>query len=145
MNSLIILADLGRVKAYRITCDDDDPRTSPAFEDVLDVDLQNQHSKVSERYTDKAGRFAYGKGSQSVGENHNEEDEAEAQQMGSVADVIQEAAKGDSDIYFAAPKEIVADLQKTLDAALRKRIKKTLELNLVKTPKLELLDRFGLD
>lgn len=144
MNSLIILADLGRVKAYRITDDDLDPDTSPAFEDVADVDLNNQHSKVSDRYTDKAGRFAYGAGSKGVGENHHEQEEAENQQLHAVAQTINQAARGKGDIYFAAPKEIFSDLKQSIDAKVRKRIRKDLALNLVKTPKLELLERFGL-
>ena len=145
MTSLIILADLGRVKAYRITNDELDPNTSPAFEDLADIDLQNQHSKVSDRVTDKAGRFSYGPGSQTAGENLHEQEEAESQQLDKIAGVITDAAKTEScDIYLAAPKEIIKDLTAALDKAVTKRIRTKLPLNLVKTPKLELLERFGL-
>lgn len=143
--SLIILADLGRVKAYRISNDELDPNTSPAFEDLADVDLQNHHSKVSERFSDKAGRMAYGAGSKTLGESHSEQEEAETQQMQDIAGVINEAAKQDAgDIYFAAPKEIIKDLTASLDAGVSKRIRTKLPLNLVKAPKLDLLERFGL-
>lgn len=144
-HSLIILADLGRVKIYRISHDELDPTSSPAFEDLVDVDLQNQHSKVSDRVTDKAGRFGYGKGSISVGESHNEQDEAEAQQLHDIAEVINEAAKKqDGAIDFAAPKEIIKDLTASLDKSVAVRIRAKLPLNLVKAPKLDLLERFRL-
>ena len=145
MTSLIILADLGRVKAYRISNDELDPTTSPAFEDVADINLKNLHSKVSDRTSDKAGRFAYGSGSKSVGESHHEQEEAETQQLHDIADIINKAAKKDSGaIYLAAPKEIIKDLSACLDAAVTKRIRTKLPLNLVKAPKLDLLERFGL-
>lgn len=145
MTSLIVLADLGRVKAYRITRDELDPNESSAFEDIADVNLANQHSKVSDRVTDKAGRFSYGAGSKSVGESHHEQQEAESHQLKDVAEVINEiAANHKEDIHLAAPKEIIGVLTDALDAGVLKRIRKQLPLNLVKLPKLELLERFGL-
>lgn len=145
MTSTIILADLGRVKAYRIRRDDLDPNASPAFEDLADVDLENLHSKVSDRVSDKAGRFAYGSGSKAVTESHSEQAEAETQQLHEIANVINQTANSSKeDIYFAAPKEIIADLTACLDAAVQKRIRTKLPLNLVKQPKLDLLERFGL-
>lgn len=145
MNALIILADLGRVKAYRITCDELDPRESPAFEDLADVDLVNRHSKVSERVTDKAGRFAYGPGSISVGESHHEQEAAESQQLQRVAAVIDEVAgRNRTEIHLSAPREIIGELTGALRPGVLKRIRKQLPLNLVKQPKLELLERFGL-
>ncbi|MFC7336614.1 host attachment protein [Haloferula chungangensis] len=145
MNALIIVADLGRMKSYRITRDDLDPTTSPAFTDIADVDLANQHSKVSDRVTDKAGRFDYGPGSQSVGERQSEQDEAETRQLHSMAEAINRTAgSGNEDIYLAAPKEIIAKLVNSLTAGVGKRIRNKLPLNLVKSPKLELLDRFGI-
>lgn len=145
MNALIILADLGRMKAYRITRDELEPGTSPAFEDVADVDLENEHSKVSARMTDKAGRFAYGPGSKSVGERQSEQDEAEGRQLDGIAGAIRGAAgTGKEDIYLAAPKEIIADLVDQLGSGVGRRIRKQLSLNLVKAPKLDLLDRFGI-
>ena len=41
MKSLIVVADLGRMKVYRVTRDELDEAASPAFEDVADVDLVN--------------------------------------------------------------------------------------------------------
>lgn len=145
MNAIIILADLGRMKAYRITRNDLDSASSPAFADLADVDLVNQHSKVSDRMADKAGRFAYGSGSKSVGERQSEQDEAEGRQLDGIAGAIHGAAgTGDEDIYLAAPKEIIADLVDLLGPGVGQRIRKQLALNLVKVPKLDLLERFGI-
>lgn len=145
MTSFIILADLGRVKAYRISRDELDPKSSLAFEDLADVDLENKHSKVSKRVTDKAGRFGYGSGSKALSESHSEQDAVEHQQLLGIAEVINNTASGqDAAIYFAAPKEILGELIDFIDAGVRKRIRVTLPFNLVKFPKLKLLERFGL-
>jgi len=145
MDSMIIVADLGRFKAYRITQDELQPDSSPAFEDLADVNLENLHSKVSERVTDKAGRFSYGAGSISVGERHNEEKEAEEQQLQSIAgNIDQVAGKGNQSIYLAAPQTIIRHLINALEPQVRNRIRRNLALNLVKAPKLELLERFEL-
>ena len=109
------------------------------------MDLANLHSKVSDRVTDKAGRFDYGPGSQSVGERQSEQEEAEARQLDGIAQAIHEAVgAGNEDIYLAAPKEIIADLVSLLDPAVDRRIRNQLPLNLVKAPKLGLLERFGI-
>ena len=141
MNARIVVSDLGRMKVYGISRDELEPGASPAFEDVADVDLVNQHSRVSDRMADKAGRFSYGPGSKDVGERHHEQDEAESQQLGSIAAAISEATGSQHDVFLAAPKEIVSNLVAALDSKVSARIVKTLPLNLVKAPKLELLKR----
>lgn len=145
MNALIVVTDLGRMKTYRLTKDDLQPGTSPAFEDVADVDLENLHSQVSGRVTDKAGRFAYGAGSIAVGERHSEEEQAEIDQLHAISESIQKTVSGETtDIYLAAPQPMIRQLLESLPAGLTQRIRKQLPLNLVKAPKLDLLKRFGL-
>ena len=145
MTSFIILADLGRVKAYRISRDDFDPKSSLAFEDLADVDLVNKHSKISDRVRDKSGRHGYGVGSKALTESRREQEEIEGRQLKDIAGVInQTAGAGAASIYFAAPKPIIASLTEALDVGVRKRIRTMLPLNLIKSPKLKLLERFGL-
>ena len=145
MNSMIIVADLGRMKAYRLTRDELQPNTSPAFEDLADVDLENQHSHISDRVTDKAGRFNYGAGSIAVGERHSEEDQAETRQLQAIAESIDQVAGSDqTDIYLAAPQPMIRQLLDAINPRVRKRIRKDLPLNLVKAPKLDLMKRFEL-
>lgn len=146
MNSLLIVADLGRMKAYRVTRDELQPDTSPAFLDLADEDLANLHSRVSDRVTDKAGRFAYGSGSIAVGERHNEEKEAEENQLRAIAGRINRVAAAEQGkIYLAAPQTMLRNLVESLEPAVRDRIRRDLALDLVKAPKLELLRRFELD
>lgn len=134
MNALILLADLGRMRAYRISRDDLDPAASPAFEDLANVDLANKHSRVSDRMADKAGRFAYGAGSKSVGERHSEQEEAEERQLEGIAKAIKEAAgNGEEDLYLAAPKEIIGDLVDELGSGITRRIRVQLSRNLART------------
>ena len=145
MTSFIILADLGRVKAYRISRDEFDPKSSLAFEDLADVDLVNKHSKISDRVRDKSGRHGYGVGSKALTESRREQEEIEGRQLKDIAGVInQTAGAGAASIYFAAPKPIIASLTEALDTGVRKRIRTMLPLNLIKSPKLKLLERFGL-
>jgi protein required for attachment to host cells len=141
MNSLIIVADLGRMKAYRITQDELQPGSTPSFEDLADIDLENQHSKVSDRFTYQAGRS----GTNTVGERHSEKEEAEGQQLEAMAQTISDVAMATKgSIYFAAPQTALRPLVDALNADVRKRISKELPLNLVKASKLDLLKRFEL-
>ncbi|MBB5351032.1 protein required for attachment to host cells [Haloferula luteola] len=145
MKRLLIVADLGRMKAYRISKDDDDPTTSPAFEDLKDIDLENRHSRVSDRFTYQAGRMSHGPGGNSVGERHREQAEVEGNQLLAIAGHIDAVAQGaDETICLAAPKTILAKLRDSLSAGVRQRIVKDLPLDLVKVPKRELLQRFEL-
>ena len=147
MYSLIIVADLGRMKAYRITQDELHPGSPPSFEDLADIDLENQHSKVSDRFTYQAGRFksGTGTGSASAGERHSEEENAEGQQLEAMAETISDvAAATEGKIYFAAPQTVLRQLVEALNAGVRQRITRELPLNLVKAAKLDLLKRFEL-
>ena len=124
MTSFIILADLGRVKAYRISRDEFDPKSSLSFEDLADVDLENKHSKVSSRVRDKSGRHGYGPGSKALTESRREQEEVENRQLKDIAGVINETAgSGTASIYFAAPRPILAGLTGELNARVRNRIR----------------------
>lgn len=80
-----------------------------------------------------------------MGENHHEQEETETQQLHAIADVINDTAKQEGGaIDFAAPEEIIRNLVGCLKPEVTKRIRTKLSLNLVKSPKLDLLERFGL-
>lgn len=145
MNLVLIVADLGRVKAFRLTRNDDDPHASPAFADLLDDDLENQHSRVGERMTDQAGRFPSGPSGMAAGERHSEEEQARHNQLQAIAAVINGlAGREEGGIYIAAPQTLLRHLVDTLDSDVRQRIVKEVPRGLVKTPKLDLLKRFEL-
>ena len=139
----MIVTDLGRMKAFRLTRDEDAPNTSPAFTDLVDDDLENLHSKVSDRVTDQAGRFPSGPSGMANDERHSEEEEARQNQLQSIAERINKVAgEENGDIYLAAPATMQRQLLSELSAGVRRRILRNLALDLVKVPKLELLRRF---
>ena len=145
MNILMIVTDLGRMRAFRITRDDIDPTTSPEFNDLADEDLENRHSRVSDRVTDQAGRFPAAVGRMSIGERHGEDLEARNRQLADIARCIDKAANDDdAEVYLAAPPAILKPLLKTIAKGVRQRIRKCLALDLVKSPKLDLLAKFGI-
>lgn len=145
MDLLLVVADLGRVKAFRLTRDEDAPSASPTFHDLLDVDLENRHSRVGERAADQAGRFPSGPSGMASGERHSEEQNARRAQLQRVANEIDTlASREEGSIYLSAPQPVLQQLLNALDSSVRQRVKKELALGLVKAPKVDLLARFEL-
>ena len=144
MDLILIVADLGRVKAFRLDRDEDVPNASPAFRDLLDDDLENVHSRVGGRATDQAGRFPSGPSGMAIGERHSEVEQSRQNQLEQIAGRINSlAARESGRIYLAAPQTILQPLLDSLDSGVRQRVKKEVPLGLAKAPKLDLLKRFG--
>lgn len=142
MKTLVIATDLGRLKAYRVTQEMDEP--SPKFEEICDEDFANRHSRYANRNTDQAGRFPSGLSGMTHGERHGEANQARLDQAKLVAEKIVELAgvEPGCDIFFAAPQAISAELLQHIDGSVAGRIRKQLALDLVKVPRLELWRRF---
>ena len=142
MKTLIVATDLGRLRAYRAVQDFDDP--SPTIETVREEDFEDRHSRVANRVTDQAGRFPSGNEGMSYGERHGESEEARQAQLRLVADAVNEVAESEPEmeIYFAAPQSIFSRLREMIGPTVNSRISKSLALDLVKVPKLDLLRRF---
>lgn len=140
MKKLLIATDLGQLRAYRSEQEFDDP--SPTIDLIRESDFLGRHHLFADRDTDQAGRFREGL---SDGEPHAETGEAERVRMRQVAQAVTTLAEaeGEAEIYFAAPKPVHRQLLALLGAAVRNRIRKSLELDLVKLPRRELLRRFG--
>jgi hypothetical protein len=74
-SNLVIAADLGLLRAYRVVQGVTDRR--PHLELVEELKPENAHQKLSDQVTDEAGRFPKGggtghvQGDLSVGERHN--------------------------------------------------------------------------
>ena len=79
-NTLVVVADLGCFKAYRL--ENDRPDRTPRLEPVQEFIDANAHDKLGDKVTDLSGRFprttgaAHGNGAMSDGERHNIELEA---------------------------------------------------------------------
>ncbi len=142
MSTLVITTNLGRLKAYRVAHQGDEP--SPNFDTIRDEDFENRHSHVTGRVTDQAGRFPSGKEGMSYGERHGEAEQARQAQLLLVARTVNEVAEAEpgSPIYIAASKSICTQLLDSIAPNVRERISKSLALDLVKLAKLDLLRRF---
>lgn len=142
-DKLIVVADLGRVKAYRVSRDD--LGSSPRLELVRDVELTEAHGRLLEKVTDKAGRFpgnGTGPGGMSIGENHNLGLEQERRLLKKVCEQIETLVKNERAWHLAAVKEINPRLVENLSAAARQTLQKNISADLIKTPREELLSHF---
>jgi hypothetical protein len=146
MRTLLIASDLGQLRAYVASRDSDD--RSPTIELIQESDFLGRRHHFADRDTDQGGRFPSGaagmQGGMPNGEQHEEMEKAQRVRMRQVAEAVDVLAAADeeAEIYFAAPKPVHRHLVALLNPAVRKRIRKRLELDLVKLPKLELLRRF---
>ena len=141
---IIFVVDLGHFKAYRIS----DTPTGPKI-DLLDSrDYVDAHGKLSERVTDKAGRFAQGRGKEGAakgyGEPHNMELEEEKRLRRLIADDISAVLGREecSECYLAAPGEINGRIIGNLAPGPASKIAKNVTADLTKTKKAELLSYF---
>lgn len=142
-DKLIVVADLGRVKAYRVTRDDMSPTSR--LELVDDVEMTDAHGKLLDKITDKAGRFpgnGTGPGGMSMGENHNLQLETDRRLLKQVADRINNLAKNERIWYLAAVKEINPRVVESLNPTVRATMAKNISADLIKIPKEDLLSHF---
>lgn len=147
MDTLIVVADLGCLKVYRVIPDEVNGSSSVSL--VTEYKNGGAHERTSERVTDQAGRFPKGAvggaGGMGYGENHNEKSETRkklVENLGSRINAILKKEQGYSSWHFAAPKGIHKRLVDGLDAGIRGSLSKSLTLDLTKAGKKELLKRF---
>lgn len=158
MNRLILTANLGLLKVYRVTMDElSDPSPSIRLERVFDP--PDKHSRFEERDTDKAGRFSMGSrhsapggsgggftSGMGHGERHNEKLETEKSQLALIVDTINEILSRESgrEFYLAAPEPIHNRFLEGLSGEARGRLLEHIPADLNKVPRMELLRRFQL-
>ncbi|MEJ2696197.1 MAG: host attachment protein [Candidatus Sulfobium sp.] len=141
---IVVAVDLGHFKAYRIT----DTPTGPKITLIESSDYVDAHGKLSEKVTDKAGRFGYGKGTDKAakgyGEPHNIELEEEKRLLKLIAEDISAVLNREKcgEWLFAAPAEINGRIIDNLAPGLTSRIGKNVSSDLTKTKKAELLSYF---
>jgi hypothetical protein len=138
---MIVLADLGRVKAYRVTYDPMTPK--PQLELIYDCEFLEAHGRLLDKVTDQAGRFPVnGSPGASNGENHNMRGETERRLVRLVAEKISDLVHGQRYWYLAAGEGINGRIVEQLRPEVRSALYKNLSADLVKTPKQEVLDYF---
>ena len=148
MNKLVVLADLGTFKAFRL--EQDRTSSGPRLK-VLDA-FENEEGdhRISRGLADQAGRFKTG-GQPSTatndggtGERHNICLENDRRSVKKIAEKMSELlANGEFEsCYFAASNEINREIVEHLSPEARKKIEKNLTCNLVNAPSDQVLQQF---
>jgi len=148
--NLIIVADLGLLRAYRVVKGAND--LQPHLELVDELRPESAHQKIADQVTDQSGRFSKGQGPAGVpgdmpaGEQHDLELEQRRRLVNLLADKIASllAEEGIS-CALAVSAPIHRQLLERLAPPVRARIEQTLALNLTKESPDALLERFKLE
>ena len=146
MAKLIVVADLGHIKAYKLT---QALQESPHLELVSSIDNLDAHGKMSDKVSDGAGRFsesgAKNGGAQGYGEPHSIETEGRKRGIKQLAGEIGRLVKSEGVAiwHLAAEKSINNQLVECLDPDTKTKLRKNLTSDLTKTPASELLGFFS--
>ena len=138
--SLIITADRGSLKAYRVA---ETPNRGPSLQLVQAVDFTDAHGRYQDKFTDQAGRFPVGDGGGAAGSGRHQNAVTEQQGLEtendrrifrqlaeSIADVV--TTEGTEGWSFAAPASIHSAVVDLLPAVVRERIVEHVKSDLVK-------------
>jgi hypothetical protein len=143
-NKLVIITDLGLLKAYRIELT---PKHTPRLKPLKEIVLEPAHQRVTEMVTDMAGRHvaptAKSWGAPMI-DDHNLKLETERRLIKQIAKHIERLVErhGHAGCWLAAHKEINHEILQELPKAVRDRIEKNLPRDLAKVEKKELLEYF---
>lgn len=148
--SLIIVADRGSLKAYRVN---ETPNRGPGLQLVQAVDFTDAHGRYQDKLTDQAGRFPVGDGGGQAGsgrhmnaiaERQGLETENDRRLFKQLADNITDVVKteGVEGWSFAASAQIYSSIADLLPPAVRDRIVEHVKSDLVKTDIAQLPEHF---
>jgi prophage tail gpP-like protein len=143
---IIITADLGHFKAYRIT--KDPLETSPIVTLIESYDSIEGHGKLGDKLSDAAGRFGRGGGkdepAKGSGERHNIELETENKIIKMITKDINTLIDMEDceKWYLAAGKKINRQIIESLKPEVKARLFKNITANLTNIKKSEILSHF---
>jgi len=143
--TLIITADLGHFKAYRIT---QEAMESPRVTLVGSYDTIEGHGKLADKVSDAGGRFArgglQGEIGMGSGERHNIELEATKRVTKKIANDIGDLVLGEQckKWHLAAGEKVNRQIVEYLNPAVRARLDQNITADLTKTNKAEILRYF---
>jgi hypothetical protein len=144
--TIIVVADLGHFKAYRIT---QEPMESPRVTMIESYDSIDGHGKLVEKLSDMAGRFGRGGGIEEAGmgsgERHNIEIETEKRLIKMIAKNIDSLIAGEKCgvWHLAAAKKINRQVIDKLNPAIKAKLDKNITSDLTKIDKSEILSYFN--
>jgi len=143
-SKLLIVADLGLVKAYKLNYT---LNGTPRLEQLEEIALEEAHNRFLNKVSDEAGR----RGSPTrknwgapLADDHNSKLEFKRRLIRQVANHIQRLIeRGGCDIcWLAANKEINQKILEEFPPAVRNCIRKNLPRDLTKVGQKEMLDQF---
>ncbi len=144
--SLIIVADRGSLKAYRV---DETPTRGPSLQLVQAFDLTDAHGRLLDKVTDQAGRFPVGDGGSgrhmnAIAERTQMEAETDRRIHKQLAERIVELVKADgvSGWSFAAPGSCHKAIIDLLPGEVRDRVVEHVKSDLVNTEPAKLIPHF---
>jgi Protein required for attachment to host cells len=146
-NKLVVVVDLGCLKAYNV--DYDEFSTNPHLELISDLSTPEADGRLLDKLTDQAGRRRGGGGERgtttSDAEMKNVRLEFQRRAINELAQNVNKIVKmnnGERSVYFAAIKEINNQIMNRLDPTVKGRIEKNLPEDLTKINGTKLLSHF---
>lgn len=145
---IVITADLGRLRAFRVVPNENHLENPNSILHEIEVDgIADPPKRMSDMVSDQAGRFrADGSPGHASGESHAWEQEQERRCLEELGEAISKivASSGSEGWALAAPKPIHARLVALLDEDVRLRLGEALEVDLCKEPILKIQSHFKL-
>jgi hypothetical protein len=148
MNTLLVVADLGGFKAFKLENNNRFPQT-PRLQLLEQFSNPEAHGRIVDKVSDLSGRFprgtgARGGGAMSDGERHNIELESRKRFVRQLAQRLNALARseGVDRCFLAASKEINNPLLAELDPQVRAKIAKNVPADLTKLATTEILSHF---
>jgi hypothetical protein len=147
-NTLLVVADLGGFKAFKLENNNHLNRT-PRLEFIEQFDNAEAHGRLVEKVTDLSGRFPRSIGlkesaAMSDGERHNIELEARKRFIRKLAQRLNVLARNQDveQCFLAASREINHPLLAELEPQVRAKIAKNVSADLTKIERTEILSHF---
>lgn len=145
MKRIIITADLGHFRAYRIT---QAPQESTRTDLLESYDSIEGHGKLGEKLSDTAGRFIGGGGrdktSRGYGQQHNLEHDMEKKAAKMIAHDIEAVINAEkcNIWYLSAPEKINGLILNNLSKSIKEKMTINLSADLTTVDKSEVLGYF---
>jgi len=143
-NKLVIVTDLGQLKAFRL---ETTPRHTPRLELLEAMTLEENHRRLGDLVTDRAGRHGAptNKGwGTPMTDDHNLRLETKHRLVRKIAQHIQIILNraSHSGWWLAASKEIAHEIVNELPLAIRNQLEKLLPCDLTKASTQEIIGHF---
>ncbi len=153
-NTLLVVADLGGFKAFKVDHGRETPadlrlKRPPRLEFLEEFSNADAHGRLGERVSDLSGRFPRGmglkgSGAMSDGERHNIELETRKRLVRQLAQRLNTLARSPEieTCFLAASKEINHQLVEELEPQVRAKIEKNIPADLTKIERADIMSYF---